>query len=171
MFDASRCSSQCYLILDGPKAKQWNCLKWLNFCAFRLITQAPDGQYINPPSGTIADDVVTCPERYDFFLVRHVLNYHIITHCTFSIPGLVINVYLSNPDVMMLHSILDLTKRAPRHRQPDVIQRHQRREWIRSRYYPSTHLQGKNNVILSRFHNAFAFSISLKLLKIFFFTL
>ena len=36
---------------------------------FRLITKAPNGQYINPPSGTVADDVVTCPERYDFFLV------------------------------------------------------------------------------------------------------
>ncbi len=85
----------------APKAKQWNCLKWyawLNFCAFRLITQTPNGQYINPPSGTVADDVVTCPERYDFFLVRHVLNYYINTLCTFFIFGLVIYGDCSYPD-------------------------------------------------------------------------
>lgn len=28
-----------------------------------------NGQPKNPPSGTVVDDVVTCPERYDFFLI------------------------------------------------------------------------------------------------------
>ena len=28
-----------------------------------------NGQPSNPPSGTVVDDVVTLPERYDFFLV------------------------------------------------------------------------------------------------------
>ncbi len=27
------------------------------------------GDYTNPPSGTVVDDVVTLPERFDFFLV------------------------------------------------------------------------------------------------------
>ena len=28
-----------------------------------------NGKLSNPPSGTIVDDVVTLPERYDFFLI------------------------------------------------------------------------------------------------------
>ena len=35
----------------------------------RFFTGAVQGSYGNPPSGTIVDDAVTLPERYDFFLV------------------------------------------------------------------------------------------------------
>ena len=31
--------------------------------------QVDGKRVINPPSGTVVDDVITCPERYDFFLV------------------------------------------------------------------------------------------------------
>ena len=31
----------------------------------------PKEPFINPPSGTVIDDVVTLPERFDFFLVSH----------------------------------------------------------------------------------------------------
>ena len=30
------------------------------------------GKVQNPPSGTVVDDVVTLPERYDFFLISQV---------------------------------------------------------------------------------------------------
>ena len=37
----------------------------------RFFKKAPpaQGDYINPPSGSVFDDVVTLPERYDFYLV------------------------------------------------------------------------------------------------------
>ena len=35
----------------------------------RLFQKGSDGKMINPHSGTIADTVVTLPERYDFFLI------------------------------------------------------------------------------------------------------
>ena len=35
----------------------------------RFFTGTVQGSYGNPPSGTIVDDAVTLPERYDFFLV------------------------------------------------------------------------------------------------------
>jgi len=35
----------------------------------RFLTGTESGSYANPPSGTIVDDVITLPERYDFFLV------------------------------------------------------------------------------------------------------
>merc|ERR1712226_286792 len=31
-------------------------------------------QFVNPPSGSIIDDVVTLPERYDFFIVSQSVN-------------------------------------------------------------------------------------------------
>jgi len=35
----------------------------------RFFTGTKPGQYGNPNSGTVVDDVVTLPERYDFFLI------------------------------------------------------------------------------------------------------
>merc|ERR1719411_2302456 len=35
----------------------------------RIYLVNPDKQIVNPPSGSIFDDVVTLPERYDFFVV------------------------------------------------------------------------------------------------------
>ncbi len=42
--------------------------KRINTRFFRVNGGAPG----NPPSGTIVDDVVTLPERYDFFLISQV---------------------------------------------------------------------------------------------------
>ena len=36
---------------------------------FRFFTNPKSGQADNPPPGTVVDDVVTLPERHDFFLI------------------------------------------------------------------------------------------------------
>ena len=43
--------------------------KRINTRFFLKGSQAPPRPPTNPPSGTVVDDVVTLPERYDFFLV------------------------------------------------------------------------------------------------------
>ena len=42
--------------------------KRINSCFFMPGSKANE-PFVNPPSGTVIDDVVTLPERYDFFLV------------------------------------------------------------------------------------------------------
>merc|ERR1711953_760814 len=37
-------------------------------------------QYVNPPSGSVFDDVVTLPERYDFFIVSQLARSGKSTH-------------------------------------------------------------------------------------------
>jgi len=41
--------------------------------------------YFNPPSGTIIDYVVTCPERYDFFLISQSVNQGTVTPTLYNI--------------------------------------------------------------------------------------
>ena len=38
--------------------------------------QKVGGNHTNPPSGTVVDDVVTLPERYDFFLISQSVTRH-----------------------------------------------------------------------------------------------
>ena len=39
------------------------------FFIFRFFQCNNGGPPVNPPSGSVVDDVVTLPERYDFYLV------------------------------------------------------------------------------------------------------
>jgi aubergine-like protein len=39
----------------------------------------------NPPSGTIIDDVVTLPERYDFFLISQSVRQGTVNPCSYNV--------------------------------------------------------------------------------------
>ncbi|KAK3877061.1 hypothetical protein Pcinc_018195 [Petrolisthes cinctipes] len=52
----------------------------------RLFTQNPStGQPANPPPGTVCDDVITRPERYDFYLVSQQVNQGTVTPTCYNI--------------------------------------------------------------------------------------
>ena len=70
--------------LDRIKAAIKECLAGTNYTppmlTFIVVSkrisarffQPVQNKIVNPPSGTVVDDVVTLPERYDFFLISQV---------------------------------------------------------------------------------------------------
>ena len=56
--------------------------KRINTRFFRM-----NGQPSNPPSGSVVDDVVTLPERYDFFLVSQSVRQGTVNPTSYNVIG------------------------------------------------------------------------------------
>ena len=74
--------------MERIKAAIRECLEGTNFkppvLTFIVVSKRISARFFqpvqnrvqNPPSGTVVDDVVTLPERYDFFLISQVKIFH-----------------------------------------------------------------------------------------------
>jgi aubergine-like protein len=51
----------------------------------RILTDFENGTYGNPPPGTVADDVITMPERYDFFLIACTGRQGTVSPCSYNV--------------------------------------------------------------------------------------
>ncbi|XP_022902156.1 piwi-like protein Siwi [Onthophagus taurus] len=51
----------------------------------RMFSTDRTGRYFNPPPGTVVDDVVTLPERYDFFLVSQCVRQGTVTPTSYNV--------------------------------------------------------------------------------------
>jgi aubergine-like protein len=51
----------------------------------RLLLDLGNGKYDNPPPGTVADDVITMPERYDFFLIACTARQGTVSPCSYNV--------------------------------------------------------------------------------------
>jgi aubergine-like protein len=51
----------------------------------RLLSDFGQGKYGNPPPGTVADDVITMPDRYDFFLIACTGRQGTVSPCSYNV--------------------------------------------------------------------------------------
>jgi len=51
----------------------------------RLLSDFGNGKYGNPPPGSVADDVITMPERYDFFLIACTGRQGTVSPCSYNV--------------------------------------------------------------------------------------
>jgi aubergine-like protein len=66
-----KCITETYTSLNVTPANLIYIIvtKKINARIFQRVTTGPGGGFDNPTPGTVVDDVITWPERYDFFLI------------------------------------------------------------------------------------------------------
>ena len=65
--------------------------------SFRFFTNPRSGQPENPPPGTVVDDVVTLPERHDFFLISQSVRQGTVNPTSYNI---IHNESALSPDIL-----------------------------------------------------------------------
>ena len=74
---------------------------------FRFFQSNNGGPPVNPPSGSVIDDVVTLPERYDFYLVSQSVRQGTVNPTSYNI---VENTTSLTPDHFQVRALCTLFK-------------------------------------------------------------
>ena len=95
-----------------------------------------NNKILNPPSGTVVDDVVTLPERYDFYLISQVIHYNKIFPKN-------VNVTFEWHCNEYTASKYWISERTSRYCQPNIIQRNSWRMHVATGQAPIIDIQGE----------------------------